>query len=123
MVKAVTTLGRNGLADWFIQRVSAVVLAAYTIFLVIYFVSNPDLQYAQWRDLYSQTWMRVFSLLALVSVAAHAWVGFWTIVTDYLTDRLLGRKALVLRMLALAIYALVTVFYLVWGVEILWGFN
>lgn len=123
MVTAVTTLGRNGLADWVIQRVSAIVLAAYTLFLVIYIVSTPDLQYEQWQQLFSQTWMRVFSLLAIISVVAHAWVGLWTIVTDYITEGMLGPKALALRLLALGIYALAMAFFLVWGIEILWGFN
>lgn len=123
MVTAVTTIGRNGLADWVIQRVSAIVLGAYTIFMVSYLLANPDLTYTQWQELFSQLWMRIFSLLALGSIAAHAWIGLWSVVTDYLTERLLGPKALVLRLLALGIYALVTVCYLVWGIEILWGFN
>jgi succinate dehydrogenase / fumarate reductase membrane anchor subunit len=122
MVTAVTAMGRNGLADFVIQRVSAIVLGAYTVFLVAYLVAYPDLQYTQWQELFGQLWMRIFSLMALVSVAAHAWIGLWSVVTDYLTERLLGPKALVLRLLALGIYALVTVCYLVWGIEILWGF-
>lgn len=121
MVTAVTTLGRNGLADWLIQRVTAIVLTAYTIFILAYILCNPDLQYAQWRELFDQTWMRAFSFVVLLSVAAHAWIGLWSVLTDYLTDRLLGPKGLVLRLLVLAIYALVTVGYLAWGIEILWG--
>ena len=31
MVTSVTSLGRNGLYDWLIQRVSAVVIAVYVI--------------------------------------------------------------------------------------------
>ena len=122
MVTAVTTMGRNGLADFVIQRVSAIVLGAYTIFMVAYLLANPDLTYTQWQELFGQLWMRIFSLAALISVAAHAWIGLWSVVTDYLTERLLGPKALVLRLLALGIYALVTLCYLVWGIEILWGF-
>lgn len=121
MVTAVTTLGRNGLAGWLIQRVTAIVLTAYTVFIVAYLLSNPDLQYDQWRELFSQLWVRVFSFLALIGVAAHAWIGLWSVLTDYVSDRLMGPKALVLRLLALAIYALVTVGYLAWGIEILWG--
>lgn len=123
MVTAVTTLGRNGLGGWLIQRVTGIILAAYTIFIVAFILSNPELQYDQWRDLFSQLWVRVFSFVTLLSVAAHAWIGLWSILTDYVSDRLLGPKALVLRLLALAIYAVVTVAYLAWGIEILWGVN
>ncbi len=122
MVTAVTNLGRSGLSDWLVQRFSAVVLAAYTIFIVAFIFSTPQLSYDQWSSLYSQLWMRVFSLLALVSIAAHGWIGLWGVLTDYVTTRFMGGKALFMRMVALAVYALVTVTYLVWGVEVLWGF-
>lgn len=121
MVTAATSLGRNGVADWVIQRVTAVVLTAYTIFIVAFIVSASDLNYDTWSGLFDQLWMRIFSLLALLSIAAHGWIGMWSVVTDYLTERMMGGKALTLRAIALALYALVTIAYLVWGVEILWG--
>jgi len=121
MVTAVTNLGRSGLSDWIIQRVSAVVLAAYTIFICTFLLVTPDLTYELWRELFSELWMRVFSLLALLSIAAHGWIGLWNVITDYLTTRLLGSPALPLRMVILGIYGLITISYLVWGIEILWG--
>ncbi|MGB3609215.1 MAG: succinate dehydrogenase, hydrophobic membrane anchor protein [Cellvibrio sp.] len=122
MVTAVTSFGRSGLYDWLIQRVGAVVLTAYTIFLVVYIAMNPEMDYAQWSALYSQLWMRIFSLLALISFITHAWIGLWSVLTDYLTNRLLGAKATVLRLLAQIVLGVAAVTYLVWGVEILWGF-
>ena len=121
MVTAVTSLGRSGLFDWMFQRVSAVVLAAYTIFLVVFIATNPELDYATWRNLFDQLWMRIFSLLALISIAAHAWIGLWGVLTDYVTERMMGKKAFPLCSLALCANAVVTIAYLVWGVEILWG--
>ena len=53
MVTQVTSMSRNGVSDWFIQRVSAVVLAAYTLFLFGYVLLNPDLSYAGWRALFT----------------------------------------------------------------------
>lgn len=123
MVTAVTNLGRSGLSDWLIQRFSAVVLAAYTIFIVAFIVTTPDLNYQQWSELYSKLWMRTFSLLTLLSIAAHGWIGLWGVLTDYVTNRMMGGKATVIRMLILSLYSLVTITYLVWGVEVLWGFN
>jgi len=121
MVTAVTSFGRSGLSDWLIQRFSAVILAAYSIFIVGFIVLTPDLDFAQWSGLFSQLWVRVFSLLTLVSIAAHGWIGLWGVLTDYVTSRMMGGKALFLRVLVLTLYALVTVAYLVWGVEVLWG--
>jgi succinate dehydrogenase / fumarate reductase membrane anchor subunit len=122
MVTAVTNLGRSGLYDWLIQRVSAIVMAAYTIFLVVFILTTPEVGYAEWKSLFSQLWVRIFSLATLLSIAAHAWIGLWAVITDYLTNRLMGPKATVLRLLVMAGMAVVTVTYLVWGIEILWGF-
>lgn len=122
MVTAVTNLGRSGLSDWLIQRVSAVIVAAYTVFIAGYLLLNPELTYAQWQGLFDELWMRLFTLLTLLSIVAHAWVGLWSVLTDYLTERMMGGKGTVLRLLALALLALVAVTYTLWGVEIIWGF-
>jgi len=121
MVTAVTSWGRSGLYDWLIQRVSAVVLAVYALFLVGFLVLHPDLTYQEWSGLFDQLWMRVFSLLVLVSSVAHGWIGLWSVLTDYITTRMIGNSALGLRMLALLLYALVCITILIWGIEILWG--
>lgn len=86
MVTNVTNFSRSGLYDWMAQRVSAVVLAAYVIFLLGYLIAHPNISYADWHGLFSQGWMRIFSLLTLVALSVHAWVGMWTISTDYLTS-------------------------------------
>ncbi|EXF43206.1 succinate dehydrogenase (D subunit) [Pseudomonas sp. BAY1663] len=67
MVTNVTNFSRSGLYDWMAQRVSAVVLAAYFLFLLGYLLTHPGLEYAQWHALFSTNWMRIFSLLALVA--------------------------------------------------------
>ncbi len=122
MVTAVTSFGRSGLYDWMIQRVSGVAMAAYVIFLVGFILTTPDVGYAEWKELYSSLGMRVFSLVTLLSLAAHAWIGLWAVLTDYLTNRMMGSKATVLRVLAQMALGVVTVTYVVWGIEILWGF-
>lgn len=123
MVTSVTSFGRSGLYDWLIQRVGAVILAAYTIFLTVYLVLHPDLTYEQWHLLFSTLWMRVFSLVALLSFISHAWIGLWSVLTDYITVRFMGSKATALRIFAQVVLGGVSMTYLVWGIEILWGFN
>lgn len=121
MVTNVTNLSRSGLYDWMAQRVSAVLLAAYTIFLLGYLILNPGLTFEQWQALYSNNAMRIFSLLALVALAVHSWVGMWTISTDYLTPMAFGRFATVLRFLFQVVCGLLMFVLFVWGVQILWG--
>ncbi|EPC02595.1 succinate dehydrogenase [Litchfieldella anticariensis FP35 = DSM 16096] len=114
MVTNITNLGRSGLSDWLIQRVSAIILALYTLFIVGFLLINPGLDYATWSGLFAQTWMRIFSLLAFVSIAAHAWVGLWTVTTDYL-------KHTAIRLAVQTAIILAVFVFLVWGIQVLWG--
>ncbi len=121
MVTAVTNLGRSGLYDWVVQRASAVILLAYFLFITLFLVTHPGLAFAEWKELFSHTAMRVFSMAALLSICAHAWIGLWGVSTDYLTTRLLGAKATTLRLVFQAAYTIVLFSYLVWGIQVLWG--
>ncbi len=121
MVSQVTSLSKNGVSDWLVQRVSAVVLAVYTIILVGYCALQPELNYAAWHGLFSQTWMQVLTLLAVLATTAHAWVGMWTVGSDYLREHTLGDSANSLRFYYQVVCLLLTIVYLVWGIKILWG--
>ena len=121
MVTTVTSFGRSGLHDWLIQRVTAVVLALYTFFIVGVLLAHPDMTYSQWSQLFSQFWVRLFSLTALLSAAAHAWIGLWSVVTDYLTPLTLGKAATVVRLTVQMMLGVVTLAFTLWGIDILWA--
>lgn len=119
MVKSVTSFGRSGLSDWLLQRVSGVILLAY--FLCIGGSLIGGVNYAEWNAMFQSTGMRVFTLLAILSLAAHAWIGMWAVGTDYLTERMMGSKGNVLRLAFQIICSLVIFVYVIWGTQILWG--
>jgi succinate dehydrogenase / fumarate reductase, membrane anchor subunit len=121
MVTNVTSFSRSGLSDWLIQRVTGVIIAAYTIFIAVYLVFNPGLDFAQWQSLHQGLPMRLFSLATIVSIAAHAWIGLWAVLTDYVTVRLMGPKATPLRILLQLGMIVVTLAYVAWAIDILWG--
>ena len=121
MVTTVTSLGRSGLSDWLIQRVSAYVMTAYLIFIVGYLLLTPDLNYTQWAALNSSLPMRMFSLITILSIAAHAWIGMWCVLTDYISVRLIGPKATALRIIFQLGMMAVTLLYVVWAIDIFWG--
>ena len=121
MVTSVTSLGKNGLYDWLVQRATAVVLGVYFLVMATFLVSHPGLTFQVWHDYMTSTCMAIFTSLALFSLAAHAWIGLWTVSTDYLTTRQLGGKATGLRLAFQAGYMVVNVVYVLWGFMILWG--
>ncbi len=121
MVTQVTSFSRNGVSDWLVQRVSAVILAAYTVVVVGYVLLVPEMSWFVWSGLFSQTWMQVFTLVTLLATCAHAWVGMWTIGTDYLRTHTMGQGANLVRFTYEIFCILVTLVYLIWGIRILWG--
>ena len=114
MVTAVTSLSRSGLSDWLVQRVTAVILLALFGFV-------GGVTYEEWSGLFDQTWMKVFALLAALSLAAHAWIGMWGVFTDYLTERLMGSRGNVLRIGLQLLTSLSLVIYVIWAVQIIWA--
>ena len=128
MVTSVTNLGRSGLSDWLVQRVTAIILLAYVAFVTgVVLICEPS--YQEWSTLFASLWMKVFSLAAILSLASHAWIGLWSVSTDYLIERVLRIKlgegiatyANLLRWGFQAASAIVLFTYVVWGIQILWG--
>ena len=121
MVGIVSSFSRSGVTNWLIQRISAVVMTAYIFFVTAYLLANPGISYAQWAELNSLLSMRLFSLLTMASIASHAWIGIWCVLTDYVTVRLLGPKADMIRKVLQAGMVAVIVVYFGWAIVILWG--
>jgi len=118
MVTSVTSFSRTGLSDWLIQRVTSVILLSYFIFVAYQLAGSID--YTSWRGLYDQTWVKVFTLLAALSLAAHSWIGLWSVFTDYLTERMLGPWGNVVRLLCQLGASLALLVYVIWVVVIVW---
>ncbi len=114
MVERIVTGAHYGLRDWLMQRVTAVVMALYTLFLVAFLLSHQPLQFADWSGLFHHPWMRLASLLFLLSLYLHAWVGVRNILMDYVHSTALRLTAEVLVILMLVAYA-------AWSGQILWG--
>ena len=121
MVTSVTSLGRNGLYDWLIQRVTAVVIGAYFVFTFGWLMAHGGLDYLTWKGFMGSVCMQIANTLVLFSVAAHAWVGLWTVTTDYITRLQFGDAATGVRLVAQVVIALLTLVYMIWGLVMIWG--
>ena len=119
MVTSVTSFSRTGLSDWLIQRVTSLVLLAY--FLLIAYQLTGSVDYTSWRALFDQTWMKVFTLMAALSLVAHAWIGLWSVFIDYLTERMLGPVGNVIRLVCQLGASLSLVGYVIWIIVIVWS--
>ena len=98
MVTNVTSLTRSGLADFVIQRVSAAVMTLYTLCVLGFFLTHPQMTHADLLRYFASTPMVLFSTLMVLSTAAHAWIGMWTIGTDYIREHYFGRHSTAFRL-------------------------
>ena len=89
--------------------------------MVVYLVANAGLDYPQWVALHQGLAMKLFTLAAVLSVAAHAWIGLWSVLTDYVTVRMLGSKATALRIILEIGMIIVILGFVVWAIDIIWG--
>ena len=114
MVNREVTGAHYGLRDWLAQRVTAIVMALYTLLLIGLLLAAPKIDYAAWRQVFEPQWMKLATLLCLLSVYLHAWVGVRNICMDYVKH-----GGLRLALYALVIAALII--YAGWSVQILWS--
>ncbi len=102
-----------GLRDWLAQRVSAAVMAIYTLILLVWFFAAKAFSYDGWASIFAAQWMKAATFVALLALFYHAWVGLRDIWMDYvkpLSVRLTLQVLTIVWLLACAGYA----------VQILW---
>ena len=102
-----------GFRDWLSQRVTAVLMALFTLALLLQVIFGGPIGYDSWSGIFSRQWMKVLTFVVIVALIWHAWVGMREIWMDYI-------KPVWLR-LSLQVFTLV---WLVgcagWAVQVLW---
>lgn len=102
-----------GLSGYLLQRLTAVILTVYVLFLIAVLLFTRDLSYYGWASMFAPLWMKVVSLIAIAALLYHAWIGVKDIWMDYVkhTGVRLGLQTLTVLWL---------LFCAVWSVQILW---
>jgi succinate dehydrogenase / fumarate reductase membrane anchor subunit len=102
-----------GLRDWLAQRITSLLMALFTVAVVVQVLLPGPLDYYKWSAIFAQQWMKVLTFVTVVSLLYHVWVGMRDIWMDYVQP--VGVR------LALDI---VTITWLVgcagWAIQVLW---
>jgi len=102
-----------GLRDWLAQRVTALLMALFTVVLLVQVLMPGEIGYDKWAGIFAAQWMKFLTFSVIVALAWHAWVGVRDIWMDYV-------KPVGLR-LALHVF---TIVWLVgcagWAIQVLW---
>lgn len=110
----VTKTNHRGFYDWIVQRVSAILIGGYAVFILAFILTHGSMSYATWSGLFSNTLMRMATLIVVFAVIWHAWIGLWTVFTDYIKNGAV--RLLVEIVVILALFS-----YLIWCLNTLWG--
>jgi succinate dehydrogenase / fumarate reductase membrane anchor subunit len=103
-----------GMRDWLAQRVTGIVMAIFTIVLLVSFLGGQNFTYEGWAGLFARQWFKLFTMVTFFGLYYHVWVGIRDIWMDYIKSvgtRLTLQFATVLWLLACA----------AWTVQILWS--
>ncbi len=109
-----TVVGAHyGLRDWLVQRVTAVLMALFTVALLVQVLLPGQLDYDRWAGIFSQQWMKALTFVVILSLAYHAWVGMRDIWMDYVQP--LGIR------LGLHVFTIVWLLACAgWAIQVLW---
>ncbi|MEQ1594290.1 MAG: succinate dehydrogenase, hydrophobic membrane anchor protein [Casimicrobium sp.] len=75
------------ISEWWLQRVSAVVVAAYVLLVLALLLVNGTPNAAQWQALFGNVGFKLATLLALIATAYHGLVGAMHVWPDYVKSR------------------------------------
>lgn len=115
MVKALYAVNRRGLTDWLIQNISAFIMVIYTIGIMVFFISHPELDFTTWHTLFEHGWMKGATIILFALLLFHAWIGVWTVITDYIKCAVVRLSLYIFILLALVALFLAAV-AIMWGV-------
>ena len=83
--KRIVTGAGYGFRDWLAQRVTAVLMALFTVIVLaqVIFTSGP-IGYEQWAGIFATQWMKVLTFCVILAMLLHVWVGIRDIWMDYI---------------------------------------
>ena len=81
--KRIVVGAHYGMRDWLSQRVTACLMAIFTVVLLAQVLMPGPLGYDRWAGIFSAQWMKLLTLVTFLALAWHAWVGVRDILMDY----------------------------------------
>lgn len=96
----------SGLKAWALQRISAIYIGLFVCYLLfVMLFAAPD-GFAAWRAWFAHPVMGLATLVLVVMLLMHAWVGIRDVFIDYVKPIAVRATLLTLLGLALLVYGL-----------------
>jgi len=73
-----------GMRDWLMQRVTAVLMAVFTVIVIAQLVfSKGPIGYDLWAGIFAAQWMKSLTFAVIIGMLWHVWVGMRNVFQDY----------------------------------------
>lgn len=102
-----------GLGDWLVQRISAGLMALFTLIVIVQVLLPGEMGYDKWAAIFSAQWMKVLTFVVILGLAYHTWVGVRDIWMDYV-------KHIGMRLLAMILTMIWLLGCAGWAIQVLW---
>jgi succinate dehydrogenase / fumarate reductase, membrane anchor subunit len=112
--KRIVVGAHYGLRDWLAQRVTAVLMALFTLIVLAQVIfSKGPIGYDKWAGIFSSQWMKALTFAIIVALLYHVWIGMRDIWMDYI-------KPVGIR-LSLEVFSIVWLVACAgWAIQVLW---
>lgn len=74
----------SGLKAWVLQRATAIYIGLFALYLLAVLLFAPPADYPAWREWFGSPLMGIATLVFVLAVLLHAWVGVRDVVIDYI---------------------------------------
>ena len=82
--KRTVTGAHYGLRDWLSQRVTAGLMALFTLLVLAQvLLSRGPIGYDKWAGIFASQWMKVLTFTVIAALLWHVWVGMRDVWMDY----------------------------------------
>ena len=111
--KRIVVGAHYGLRDWLSQRVTAALMALFTVAVIVQVLLPGEMGYDKWAGIFAAQWMKVLTFVVIIALLYHVWVGMRDVWMDYV-------KPVAVRL----VLQVSTIVWLVgcagWSIQVLW---
>ena len=118
----------KGSTLFYLVRSSALFVLGYSLWILSFLLTNKPIDYVGWVSFTNQPLFQFSTTFAFLFILIHAFIGLWTVGTDYFTPRTLGfisptliryadliRGAYTIIFVALGLLIVTTTLFIIWS--------
>jgi len=105
MITELLTKRYPGMRAWLMQRLTALIMAVYSVMLLLRILVLQPGTYEEFLDFFYPAWFRIASWLFWISLSLHAWLGIRDVFKDYVPN--MSVRSVLLKILVVLLWVFI----------------